>query len=65
MDKKNTNENNTCLICWEQIDNQDHCCRCFICNIILHDVCEETYRGQKKYCECPHCRRIGTIYKKN
>ena len=22
---------------------------------------EKKYRGEKGYCECPHCRRIGTL----
>jgi hypothetical protein len=51
---------NECLICWENIDTQ-HLCKCVKCNILLHDLCEELYRGNKKYCECPHCRRVGTI----
>ena len=54
------NEINSCLICWENIDDPQFC-KCIKCNIILHNLCEETYRGQKRYCECPHCRRIGTI----
>jgi len=53
-------ETTSCLICWENIESQN-CIKCVRCNIILHDLCEKTYRGEKKYCECPHCRRIGTI----
>jgi hypothetical protein len=51
---------NTCLICWENVDTEE-LCKCIQCNIILHNECEEKYRSEKKYCECPHCRRIGTI----
>jgi len=52
-----------CLICWENIDDQPWC-KCVRCNIIMHDICEETYRGQKGYCQCPYCRRYGSIGKK-
>jgi hypothetical protein len=60
--EKNINEFEfeTCLICLENISTQKWC-KCIRCNIILHDVCEEIYRGKKGYTECPHCRRIGTI----
>lgn len=57
---QNRNVDNTCLICWEIVDNQQ-LCKCIRCNIVLHNSCEEIYRGQKRYCKCPHCRRIGTI----
>jgi len=49
-----------CLICWDNIYSQNWC-KCVRCNIILHDSCEETYRNEKGYTECPHCRRIGSI----
>ena len=65
MYNKSVNELNissTCLICWENINTQKWC-KCVTCNIMLHDLCEKLYRGEKKYCECPHCRRIGTIGK--
>ena len=55
--KQNIIESNTCLICWDNINTQTWC----KCNITLHNLCEETYRGEKGYCECPHCRRVGTI----
>ena len=55
--KQNIIESNTCLICWDNINTQT----CVKCNITLHNLCEETYRGEKEYCECPHCRRVGTI----
>jgi len=54
------NENKDCLICWEQVDNND-CVQCIQCNIHLHTYCEETYRGEKGYCKCPHCQGIGTL----
>jgi hypothetical protein len=53
-------EPETCLICWENIGSHKWC-KCVRCHIILHELCESTYRGEKDYCECPHCRRIGTI----
>jgi len=53
-------ENNTCLICWDMIESQKWC-KCIRCNIVLHNSCEKIYRAKKHYCECPHCRRIGTI----
>jgi hypothetical protein len=57
------NENKDCLICWEQVDNNDctQCVQCIQCNIQLHPYCEETYRGEKGYCKCPHCQGIGTL----
>ena len=58
--KKNINEFKTCLICWENISTQKWS-KCIRCTIIMHDLCEEIYRGEKRYCECPHCRRIGPI----
>lgn len=54
------NENKDCLICWEQVENID-CVYCIQCNIQLHAYCEETYRGGKGYCKCPHCQGIGTL----
>jgi hypothetical protein len=57
---QNINENTTCLICWDNIDDKKWT-KCIYCNILLHISCEERYRGSKGYCECPHCRRIGTI----
>jgi hypothetical protein len=53
-------ENETCLICWENIGSKKWC-KCIICNIILDNVCEEKYRGRKDYCKCPHCQRVGSI----
>ena len=50
----------TCLICWEKISSSI-VTKCFICNILLHNDCEKIYRGEKGYCKCPHCQRIGTI----
>jgi len=58
--KKNPNELKSCLICWEKISTREWV-ECVICNIVLHNLCEKKYRGEKGYCECPHCRRIGTI----
>ena len=57
------NENKDCLICWEQVDNNDctQCVQCIQCNIQLHAYCEETYRAEKGYCKCPHCQGIGTL----
>jgi len=60
ISNQNITEDNTCLICWENVYSLQ-LCKCIRCNIILHNLCEEKYRGQKRYCECPHCRRIGTI----
>lgn len=54
------NDNIDCLICWEKIENID-IVQCIQCNINLHAYCEETYRGGKGYCKCPHCQRIGTL----
>ena len=50
-----------CLICWEEICKDEMYAKCNECNIILHDKCEETYRGNKGYCKCIHCQRIGTL----
>ncbi len=56
----NTNQKEECLICWEKINNID-LVRCIGCNIQLHTYCEETYRGGKGYCKCPHCQQVGTL----
>jgi hypothetical protein len=61
ISNKVIDEYNTCFICWENVETQQWS-KCVKCNIVLHNLCEERYRGEKTYCECPHCRRIGTIY---
>ena len=53
-------DNIECLICWEHVQNID-CVHCIQCNIQLHAYCEQQYRGEKGYCKCPHCQRIGTL----
>jgi hypothetical protein len=58
--KINPHELKSCLFCWEKISTREWT-ECVRCNIVLHTLCEEKYRGEKRYCECPHCRRIGTI----
>ena len=60
ISNQNSIENNTCLICWEQIEWID-LVFCTHCNISLHVYCEETYRNTRGYCKCPHCQRIGTL----
>ena len=60
ISSNNIYQMDTCLICWENINTQQFCI-CIRCNIILHNLCEEKYRGEKNYTECPHCRRVGTI----
>jgi len=57
---QDTIENNKCLICWELIEDND-LVQCISCKIQLHVYCEETYRGGKGYCKCPHCQGIGTM----
>ena len=57
---QDTIENNKCLICWEPIHFIE-LVKCHHCNIQLHTYCEETYRGGKGYCKCPHCQQIGTL----
>ena len=52
--------NKECLICWEPIYFIE-LIQCNICNIPLHSYCEETYRGTKGYCKCPHCQQVGTL----
>ena len=53
-------DSKTCLICWDNIEYIDLII-CIKCNICLHAYCEETYRGARGYCKCPHCQRIGTL----
>lgn len=60
ISNQNAHELGKCLICWENIGTQKWS-KCVRCNIILHNLCEEIYRGDKKICQCPHCRRIGSI----
>ena len=52
--------NKNCLICWEPIHFIE-LVQCYQCNIQLHTYCEQTYRGGKGYCKCPHCQQIGTL----
>jgi hypothetical protein len=55
-------KNKLCLICQENINtNTYEWCECIKCNIALHNFCEENYRANKKYTECPNCHKIGTI----
>ena len=50
-----------CLICWDKIvENIDYVV-CIRCNIKLHAYCEQTYRGEKGHCKCPHCQQVGTL----
>jgi hypothetical protein len=56
---ENNSIQNNCLICLENVNI--NFCICIRCNIKLHILCEQQYRSDKKYTECPHCRRIGTI----
>jgi uncharacterized protein with PIN domain len=56
----NNTEEKFCLICWNSIDN-NRWTKCLSCNIILHDICEETYRGERGYCKCPHCQKVGSL----
>jgi len=51
----------TCLICWDEVNSID-IIRCNCCPMILHAHCEEEYRNTAKYCKCPHCQKIGTLY---
>jgi hypothetical protein len=51
---------NLCLICNEIIDTSK-ILKCINCDIMLHNHCEEKYRGYKKYIECPECHKIGSI----
>ncbi len=44
ISKTKVNENKTCLICWENINSQS-CCECIHCNIFLHNLCAQLYRG--------------------
>jgi hypothetical protein len=53
-------QNKTCLICWETIHFME-LVQCYQCNIQLHTYCEETYRGGKNCCKCPHCQQRGTL----
>jgi hypothetical protein len=61
IDTEIDNLNKTCLICWDNVSNIDSI-RCNNCPIILHANCEEEYRNTAKYCKCPHCQQIGTLY---
>jgi hypothetical protein len=54
------NSKNECFICRKNIDSETWS-TCIRCNIILHELCEEKFRGEKNYCQCPHCLKIGTI----
>jgi hypothetical protein len=55
-------DDKTCLICWDTITCNTWA-KCMWCNILLHDICETTYRtgNNRKYCQCPHCQRVGTL----
>ena len=51
----------SCLISWDKMNGLDGI-RCHCCNITLHAICEEIYRNDSRYCKCPHCQQIGTLY---
>ena len=34
---------------------------CVSCDANLHTKCENTFRGNKNYCQCPKCNKVGTI----
>jgi len=58
--EENITKFKTCFICRENIGAQKWS-TCIRCNIITHYLCEEIYRGEKPFCECPRCHKIGTI----
>ena len=53
-------QNSQCFICNKRINTENYI-KCVRCNITLHNDCEETYRNIKKYCQCPGCKRIGSL----
>lgn len=53
-------EDTDCLICWDPIDSIE-LVFCTRCNIQLHKYCEETHRGEKGFCKCPHCQQLGSL----
>jgi hypothetical protein len=55
-----TSDVERCLICWEDV-LQGPAAKCLQCNIQMHTHCEETWRGDKGYCKCPHCSHVGLI----
>ena len=66
METTNTNSSiitdKKCLICWDIIVC-DTWAKCHICDILLHDKCEEKYRtiNKRNHCQCPHCQDVGTL----
>lgn len=53
-------EINRCLICWDDI-LYGPAAKCLQCNIHMHTHCEKQWRGDKGYCKCPHCSKVGLI----
>jgi hypothetical protein len=53
------NENRICFTCSKKIDDKSFVI-CVRCKIVLHNNCEETY-GNKYYCVCPRCDKVGSL----
>lgn len=62
MGISSSNQKQKCYLCLKQINMKQHTItECIKCNIILHNYCEEVFRGTTTYCKCPKCKSIGTL----
>ena len=58
----NHNHKQKCFLCLKQINMKQHSIvECIHCNSVLHNYCEEVFRGTKNYCKCPKCQAIGSL----
>ena len=60
INNKKLDELNTCFICSKTV-HREELCKCVRCKIALHKSCEENYRNNKEYCQCPNCNKFGTL----
>jgi hypothetical protein len=57
-------QDNTCIICWENVCIEKKYVKCTKCNIIFHHDCALRYKDNKdtSIIYCPHCKRIKTLF---
>lgn len=51
----------TCHDCGEDCLDRTDKVICIRCDIALHVQCTDRIIGDKKYCQCPNCHKVGTL----
>lgn len=60
------NCNNTCILCWQNIEYKNKYVKCDHCKILIHYKCALKYKNVKKYNHneiiCPNCSNMNTLF---